>query len=868
MLKLLKTNQRLIIIAVVVIMVFASRWVGLYTEREMRETLMLNTEIGANSIDVNDIKALTGTIADLKSPHYRRLKEQFANICKADPDLHFVYLMGLKGNKIFFYVDDKPDGDKEGSAPGSLYAEAPKEFIKVLKTGESTVEGPSTDSYGSFTSGCAPVFDPVSGKPIAIFAIDFNANSWYWLIFAKAALPVGLMIFLTFGLISHIVSLQRRKLLQESEEKYRVMFDDSPDAYLILKDGIIIDCNRVTEESLCCTREDLIGHSPNDFFPVEQQNGSNSAELAAEKRTEAMRSGRNIFEWILRRKDGSQFWAIVSISKMTLNGNAVLFATWTDISEKIKVEKELITAVEAANAANKAKSEFLANMSHEIRTPLNGVIGFTDLLKNTPLSVEQKQYVYNANASGLTLLAIINDILDFSKIEAGMMHLELIKTDMFELLGQSVDLIKYSATKKNLEVLLDIDPSMPRYAMIDSVRLKQIFANLLGNAVKFTEKGEVKLKVIYQKIGEQTGRFKFSIHDTGIGITPDQKDKLFKAFSQGDSSTTRKFGGTGLGLIISEMIAKKMGSKIEIKSTPGVETIFYFDIVSKTEEGVKLDKESIRKIKRCLVIDDNADNRLIIERLMKGWGIECISCDNGYSAIEVVELSNPFDVIICDYHMPLIDGIDTIKLLREKLNISTAKHPIILLHSSSDNADLHNRCDELNIKYRLTKPVKADELFTFLSSIADPTTEKASEESLTISEIKSNKKININRPVKILIAEDNSFNFLLIKAIMSKIIPNATIIEAKNGKEAVMLWVIEQPELVLMDMQMPEMSGVEATIKIREQEKENQHTPIIALTAGALVDEKDKCLKAGMDDFLTKPIDPKKLENVIAGFLS
>jgi len=443
------------------------------------------------------------------------------------------------------------------------------------------------------------------------------------------------------------------------------------------------------------------------------------------------------------------------------------------------------------------------------------------------------------------------------------MDLEICKTDLIELLGQSIDLIKYSAAKKDLEVLLDIDPEMPRFANVDSVRLKQIFANLLGNAVKFTEKGEVELKVRYEAINNSTGRLKFSVRDTGIGINDEQRNKLFKAFSQADSSTTRKFGGTGLGLIISEMIAKKMGSKIEIDSTLGKGTIFYFDIITKTEKGEKIDTTAMELIKNCLVIDDNDDNRMILEHLMLNWGIACTSCDNGYRAIEIIETSEPFDVIICDYHMPELDGLETIKLIRQKLKLTAKKQPIILLHSSSDNADLLRRCDELEIRFRLTKPVKSDELYSYLGSINNPITETLTSEAVQVQE----ERIEFKEHVTVMIAEDNEFNMLLIKAIVSKILPTVRIIEAKNGKEALRLWMIAKPNLILMDMQMPEMGGVEATIKIREQEVEEQHTPIVALTAGALQEEKDKCMEAGMDDFLTKPIEPEKLKEVLLKLL-
>ena len=525
---------------------------------------------------------------------------------------------------------------------------------------------------------------------------------------------------------------------------------------------------------------------------------------------------------------------------------------WDNTVKKMDEEK-LIKALTAAEAANKAKSEFLANMSHEIRTPLNGVIGFTDLLQSTPLSPVQQQYVKNANASGYNLLGIINDILDFSKIEAGMMDLEIINTDLIKLLGQSVDIVKYAADKKKLEVLLNIDPKMPRFASVDPIRLKQIFANLMGNAVKFTEKGEIELKVKYDDLGNNKGRFYFSVRDTGIGINTEQQKKLFKVFSQADSSITRKYGGTGLGLVISQMIAKKMDSDISITSKQSVGTTFHFEIETDTARGKKADAGSMQLIKRCFVIDDNENNRIILEHTMANWGIECMSSDNGLTALGMLESSGPFDVIICDYHMPYIDGLETIKLIREKLKLTADIQPIILLHSSSDDAELHKRCDELNVRFKLTKPVKMEELYSYLTNIQAPVNTKAAVQAIMSESISES-------ITTILIAEDVEMNMLLVKYMLGKAYPDAVILEAVDGKEAIAMWQNEKPDLILMDMQMPIMDGVEATISIREMEKSaGTRIPIIALTAGAMVEEKEKCLAAGMDDFVTKPIDHAKL---------
>jgi PAS domain S-box-containing protein len=563
-------------------------------------------------------------------------------------------------------------------------------------------------------------------------------------------------------------------------------------------------------------------------------------------------------------KDGVWRW-IMTRGKILRNPEGKPYrwvGTNVDITAQKQAEENQKTAKKQAEAATKAKSEFLANMSHELRTPLNGVIGFTELLTKTPLNPLQQQYANSANVSGHILLGIINNILDFSKIEAGMLELEVIKTDMVELLENSIDIVKFTSADKAFELLLDIDPSMPRFAHIDAIRIQQILANLLSNAVKFTQKGEVALKAVYQALDDKQGKLSIFVRDTGIGITEDQKAKLFKTFSQADSSTTRKFGGTGLGLVISQLIAEKTGSKINIDSIPEVGSTFSFDIITHFEEGEKLDTTKITGVKRCLIIDDNDNNRLIMEQMLKQWQIESDSCNNGLDALKKLESSQPYDLIICDYDMPYLNGIETIRLMKDKLKLNTENQPIILLHSSIDNEELNKKSKELGIRFRLNKPVKSHDLFNYLSHL-DQTSEtipqKESEQTIKLS--------HTSDKLKILIAEDNPLNMVLSKTILSQLLPNSEVYEARNGLEAIEQYQSISPDLIFMDVQMPELDGIEATKKIRALEvTTSNHLPIVALTAGALMDEKEKCLAAGMDDFLTKPLESKKIQTVLHKF--
>lgn len=544
----------------------------------------------------------------------------------------------------------------------------------------------------------------------------------------------------------------------------------------------------------------------------------------------------------------------------------------TNVNQRAETERQLTIAKEQAEAANRAKSEFLANMSHEIRTPLNSVIGFTELLNKTPLNISQKKFVENANISAQSLLEIINDILDFSKIEAGRLELSPIKTDIIEIAEQVCDMVKYQAMQKNLELLLFIQPGTPRYAVVDPIRVKQILVNLISNAIKFTERGEAELKIGFRKIDDREGEFTFFVRDTGIGISQEEQKRLFRAFTQADSSTTRKFGGTGLGLVISNHLASKMGDGITMESALGKGSVFHFSIITNYDFNEEF-KDNSLTIKRVLVVDDNKNNRVILEHTLKSWNIEVDSCEDGLEAIRRIKLSAPFDVILIDYKMPLINGLDTIRMLRADTSLEKEKMPAIIMCSSDDDSLINMESKRTGDIYKLIKPVKISELYDYLLNLSKTGVIKEKPRTKRYYQVHGGGYgdfygVKFKEKPVIVIAEDVQMNMILIKTLIGNSIQDAVIFEARNGKEAVELAFSEDPDLILMDVQMTEMDGLQATESIRDSENgKSKRIPIVALTAGASNDDRERCLNAGMDDYLTKPIEQKELAGILAKYL-
>lgn len=643
----------------------------------------------------------------------------------------------LKESEVNFRLlfENSPIGTYIASPDGTILDLNPT-FLKLI--GAPSVEAARTRSNlltfpPLVKAGFSNVFQTCVEQKEVVQKEQFYRTSWgaekYFSVYAFPLIDEDDKVSKVYGLAEDITDRKETEIaLKNSETNFRLLFENSPiGVYIAQPDGTILDANATFLKYTGAPAIEEVREAVNLIsFPSLVKAGlSELFQKCIHNKKIQQKEHSFTTHWGKRVYLSNYIFPLLNEEGEVTK----VYGLTEDIGERKKAERELRAAKAQAERASGVKSEFLANMSHEIRTPLNGVIGFTDLLSNTSLNSLQQNYVRNANTSAHALLEIINDILDFSKIEADKIELEIRENNILQLVEQATDIVRYQASMKGLNLLLSIDEKMPAFVELDSMRLKQILVNLLSNAIKFTDKGEVELSLYFEAKTKEIGAFKFSVRDTGIGISGEQQKKLFKAFSQADSSTSRKFGGTGLGLIISQRLTQKMGGNIEFSSVVGEESTFFFTL------EVPYKKET----------------------------------------------------------------------------------------------------------QQLSKPIDNKHLFSVLSGV------KAT----------------------ILVAEDNAVNMLLTKTMLHKLMPHVTVIKAENGKEAIISAKQQKTDLILMDIQMPEVNGIVAAKEVRLWEKNNLYdpVPIIALTAGASKKERSECLAVGMNDFITKPYQRQRLLDILDKYL-
>jgi signal transduction histidine kinase/DNA-binding response OmpR family regulator len=542
-----------------------------------------------------------------------------------------------------------------------------------------------------------------------------------------------------------------------------------------------------------------------------------------------------------------------------------------EIEERKDTQAKLQEAIAAAEAASDAKSEFLANMSHEIRTPLNGVMGMTDLALDTELTEEQREYLETVKMSADSLVTVINDILDFSKIEAGKIDLDVMDFNLRGCLEATLKTLALRAHQKGLELLCEVTPEVPEAVRGDSNRLRQIVVNLVGNAIKFTSEGEVALGVRALETAGESRLLQFTVSDSGIGIPLEKQKSIFEAFTQADTSTTRKYGGTGLGLTISTRFVEMMGGRIWVESAPGLGTRFHFTARLGAADGqaIKIEtiapSEILRGVK-VLVVDDNRTNRGILEGMLKHWEMKPSLVEGGDEALRQLSFArdagDPYGLILTDMHMPQMDGFGLVERIRQSPHFATAT--VMMLTSSGHRGDAA-RCRELGVASYLLKPIRQCELREAIARALGAKDQEGVVPLITKFSLHDGREPSVC--LGILLVEDNAVNQRLVARLLEK--RGHLVVVAANGREAVAALERDAFDLVFMDIQMPEMDGVEATAAIRKKEQlSGKHQAVIALTAHAMKGDQERCLAAGMDGYLSKPIRPQDLDTILETYVA
>lgn len=658
-------------------------------------------------------------------------------------------------------------------------------------------------------------------------------------------------------------AMQSEQELKARDEKNRAILATAHEAFIAIDESsCIVEWNGQAEETFGWSADEALGQSLPDLIipPPLREGHLQGVERYLETGVGPVLNQR--LELQALHRDGHEFPIEITISPIR-KANGILFAAFLhDITEEKRAKRELQLAKEAAEAASRAKSSFLANMSHEIRTPMNAIIGMTELVLDTELTSAQREHLCMVQESADSLLSIINDILDFSKIEAGRLDLEQSVFDLRESLGDTMKSLAIRAHRKGVELAWHVEPQVPEFVIGDRYRLRQIIVNLVGNAIKFTDAGEIVVETTDEARTDKDIQLKFSVRDTGCGIPPAQQQRVFQAFEQADESTSRRYGGTGLGLAICSRLVELMGGRIWLESQEGRGSTFYFTGHFELPKEDQLPRKHIRpngrlESLRVLIVDDNATNCQILEETLRNWRMSPTAITRSEDALPLMraqmKAGESFDLILIDANMPGLDGFSVAEAIQRDGELGSA---ITMMLTSSDRRRELARCAELGVSAYLTKPVKQSELFDAIAKslgLAD----------VEVSQSTDSPAAEVARRIprlKILLAEDSLVNQ---KLALAQLQPYGHDIQvANNGHEALSHWERQTFDLILMDVQMPELDGLSTTRMIRQREQERgagQHVPIIAMTAHAMKGDREECLGAGMDGYISKPVRAQQL---------
>jgi PAS domain S-box-containing protein len=679
---------------------------------------------------------------------------------------------------------------------------------------------------------------------------------------------------------------ERRRVeleLQETTALQRAILDSAN--YSIISthtDGVIYTFNATAERWLGYSAREVIGKATpaiiHDAGEMRRRAEEVSRELGVEVEpgfeafvAKARLGVPDENEWTYLRKDGSRFPVLLSVTALRDDEGEItgFVGIGSDITERKRFEAEIAAARDAALSSARLKSEFLANMSHEIRTPMNAIIGMTGLLLDTRLNGEQRDSAETIRSSAESLLEIINDILDFSKIEAGKLKFETMDFDLRGAVEGAVDLLAEPAHRKGIELFSLVYSDAPADLRGDAGRLRQVLVNLLSNAVKFTERGEVIIRVTRESETETHATLRFAVADTGIGISEEAQQRLFEAFSQADGSTTRRYGGTGLGLAISKQIVELMGGRIGVESAPGRGSVFWFTAVLEKQAG-QASRPARARLEgmRVLIVDDNATNRKLVHHQIISWGMRNGSVVSGEEALAALrreaEAGDPYDLVILDMQMPEMDGLMLAQKIKSEAAIAGTR---LVMMTSLGCARDDDALRSAGIAACLTKPVKQSHLFDCIATVMAGSAGEPPDEEPGASELMASASTDPARAagrrehVRILVAEDNAVNQKVILRQLHKLGYSADAVG--DGAEVIESLARIPYDIVLMDCQMPEMDGYEATRRVREHETGSRRTAIIAMTANALEGDRERCLAAGMDDYISKPVKEEQLAVIL-----